>query len=137
LFLLWAVLLLPWLVWVRTVFIGVLFALLLNLASALYLGVFGGHFWFDVELDWMAASLLLALVNAALLALWECAESHFDDPWRIGPRALAPALAAWLVVGTMAGIDGSGGMVWPALTGLLAGAFIYAVYTACRSDLAM
>ncbi|NYT84525.1 GDYXXLXY domain-containing protein [Pollutimonas harenae] len=137
LFLLWAVLLLPWLVWVCTVFIGVLFGLLLNLAAALYLDVFGGHFWFDIALDWMAASLLMALMNAVLLAMWECAGSRFDDAWRIGPRALATALAGWLVVAMIAGIDGPNSIGGLASIGLLACALIYGVYTAWRSDLAM
>lgn len=137
LFLLWAVLLLPWLVLVRTVFIGVLFGLLLNLAAILYLDVFGGNFWFSAELDWMAASLLLALMNAVLLALWECARSQFDDGWRIGPRALATALAGWLVVATIAGFDAPAGVVWPASIGLLACALMYGIYTMWRSDMAM
>src|SRR5690606_38724138 len=79
LFLLWAVLLLPWLLVVRTVFLGMLCALLLNLAAALYLNVFNGRFWFGATLHWTTAGLLLALMNAVLLALWERAVILLGD----------------------------------------------------------
>ncbi|NYT58541.1 GDYXXLXY domain-containing protein [Alcaligenaceae bacterium] len=137
LFLLWAVLLLPWLVLVRTVFMGILCGMLLNLAAALYLDVFGGHFLFNVSLDWMAASLLLAFMNAALLGLWEWAQPRCDDVWRIGPRALASALAGWLIVAAFAGFDAQGGPILPALIGLAACALMYGIYTAWRPDPAM
>ena len=137
LFLFWAVLLLPWLVLVRTIFMGVLCGLLLNLAAALYLDVFGGHFLFNISLDWMTASLLLALMNAALLGLWEWAQPRFDDTWRIGPRALASALAGWLIVAAFAGFDAHSGPVLAALIGLAACALMYGIYTSWRPDPAM
>src|SRR5690606_16273414 len=127
LFLLWAVLLLPWLVLVRTVFMGVLCGLLLNLAAALHLDIFGGHFLFNLSLAWMAASLLLALMNAVLLGLWEWAQPRFDDVWRIGPRALASAMAGWLIVAAFAGFDLHGGPVQPALIGLAVCALMYGI----------
>ncbi|MDS1139832.1 GDYXXLXY domain-containing protein [Pusillimonas sp. SM2304] len=137
LFLLWAVLILPWLLAARTVFLGMLFALLLNLAAALYLNMLDGRFWFGATPHWASAGLLLALMNAVLLALWERAGALLDDPWRIGPRALAAAMAGWLIVAAMAGFDMQNGPAAPAAIGLMAMALMYRVYTAWRPDLAM
>src|SRR5690606_13311387 len=62
LFLLWAVLLIPWLLVMRTVFLAVLCAVLLNVAAALYLGIYEARLWLGLS-SWVGASLLVALMN--------------------------------------------------------------------------
>src|SRR5690606_19457676 len=93
-FLAWAALLIPWLLTQHTVFLGLLFAVVLNTALGLYLGVHDGGIWRGFG-GWTSAALLAALLNAMLLAAWERCIAYFDDGWRIGPRVLATAVAGW------------------------------------------
>jgi uncharacterized membrane protein/uncharacterized membrane-anchored protein len=138
LFLLWAVLLLPWLLATHTVFLALLFAVLLNVSLALYLymwiGSLDGWGWLAV-LDPQASALLLAGLDLVLLAAWEAAIDRLDDRWRTGPRLLLAAVAGWLVVATLArGLDG-GGVTMTALAGVLVMAACYIAYTRWRADL--
>src|SRR5690606_20454271 len=128
---------LPWLLVVRTVFLGCLCALLLNLAGGLYLSLFDEWFWFDSLWHWVGAGLLLALMNTVLLALWEWAGARLGDTWRIGPRALSTAVVGWLVVAALAGFDTRFGPAASVVIGLMAMALMYWVYTALRPDLAV
>lgn len=133
LFLGWAVLLLPWLLTVHTVFLGLLFALVLNTALALYMDVHGLGIW---GLDgWAAGALLAALLNAVLLALYERCIAWFGDAWRIGPRALSAALAGWLLVAAFAGSGSSGGPIGYSILGWAVLAAMYLAYARWRSDL--
>lgn len=136
LFLLWAVLLIPWLVVMRTVFLAVLFAVLLNVAAALYLGIYEARLWLGLS-SWVGASLLVALMNAALLVLWEYGIAWLDDRWRVGPRMLGTGALAWLIAATLAALDSHMGAFAIAVPGLLATGLMYWVYTSKRSDLAM
>ncbi|KAA0891152.1 GDYXXLXY domain-containing protein [Pusillimonas sp. ANT_WB101] len=134
LFLLWAALLLPWLLVLRTVMLGLLFAVLLNVGLALYLGVSGLWFWPDGH-SWHNVMLVMALVNVVLLAVAEASLPYFKDSWRVGPRTLGMAVAGWLAAlalgeGLISGITS----VVPGLLVTLVG---YVVYTRWRRDLAM
>lgn len=136
LFFLWAVLLIPWLLVMRTVFLGVLCAVLLNVAAALYLDIYGALSWWGWS-AWVEASLLVALMNVALLVLWEYGIAWLDDRWRVGPRMLGAGALAWLIVATLAGLDSHMGVLGIAIPGLFATGLMYWVYTSKRSDLAM
>jgi len=138
LFLLWAVLLLPWLLATRTVFLALLLAVLLNVSLALYLylwfGDLGGWGWLAV-LDPRASALLLAGLDLTLLVVWEAAVDRLDDRWRVGPRLLLAAVAGWLFVAALAtGLDDSG-VILTALAGMAVMAACYVAYTRWRSDL--
>lgn len=136
LFFTWAALLTPWVLTLHTVFLGLLFVAVLNTALALYLGMHDGGIWWGMG-AWSTSALLVALFHAGLLAAWERFVRHFDDPWRIGPRVLAIALAAWLVVAAFAGLDTSAGPIGMSLIGWAALAVVYVVYTRVRSDMAI
>lgn len=136
LFLAWAVLLLPWLLTQHTVFLGLLFAVVLNTALGLYLGVHGGGIWLGFG-GWTGSALLAALLNALLLAAWERFIAHFGDAWRIGPRVLSAAVAAWLVAAALAAIDTRAGPIGISLVGWAGLALIYLAYTRLRPDLAI
>src|SRR3546814_13244266 len=88
LFIWWFALLLPWLLVVRTVFLGLLCTLLLNLGLASYLDM-DGSAWFGLSSPWLETGLLLALANAFMLFAWERNISHLDDSWRLGSRTPA------------------------------------------------
>lgn len=136
LFLLWAVLLMPWLLIIRTVFLAMLCAVLLNTAAALYLDVFGARLWFVFLPSWMALSLLLALLNLTLLFAWECGIGWLDDRWRIGPRSLGAAAFAWLVAASMAALSTPSS--WATIVpGMIATALVAWIYVHKRPDLAM
>lgn len=136
LFLLWAVLLMPWLLIMRTVFLAMLCAILLNTAAVLYLDVFGAPLWFGFRLSWTALSLQLAALNLGLLFLWECGIGWLDDRWRIGPRSLGAAALAWLVAASMAALSTPD--IWAIIVlGMLATASVAWIYTRKRPDLAM
>ncbi|TFL11537.1 DUF4401 domain-containing protein [Pusillimonas caeni] len=136
LFLAWAALLIPWLLTQHTVFLGLLFAVVLNTALGLYLGVHDGGIWRDFG-GWTSAALLAALLNAVLLAAWERCIAYFDDGWRIGPRILAMAVAGWLVAAAFAGIDSRAGPIGISILGWAVLATMYLAYTRLRSDLAI
>ncbi|HUH88001.1 MAG TPA: GDYXXLXY domain-containing protein [Pusillimonas sp.] len=134
LFLTWALLLLPWLVTLHTVFIGLLFAAVLNTALCLYIGVHSGGIWFGWG-TWTSSALVAALLNVVLLTLYEVFARFFNDPWRIAARALATAIAGWLVAAALGAIDTGAGPIGMSLIGWLVLAAIYLVYTRLRSDL--
>ncbi|TEA77021.1 GDYXXLXY domain-containing protein [Allopusillimonas ginsengisoli] len=139
LFLLWAVLLLPWLLTMRTVFLALLFAVLLNVALGLYLSQDGGSMlwrWLTGLTD-SYSSLVLAALNLALLLGWELAQRQLDDRWRIGPRALAAASIGWWLLATMAVEIDQGSALVVAVPGLALMAGLYAIYTRLRPDLAL
>lgn len=134
LFLLWAVLLLPWLLALRTVILGLLVAFLVNIGLARYLGVSGTWLWLD-SVGWHGVALFMALVNLALLGAAEASLRHFRDNWRAGPRALGMALAGWLVAaGASGGSLANAASIAPGLLVSLAGYWVYARW---RRDLAM
>lgn len=137
LFLWWLVLLLPWLLVVRTVFLGLLCAALLNLGVASYLDAMGGWEMFGSSAIWLEAGVLLALANAAMVFAWERCIRHLDDKWRIGPRVLACAAAGWLLIAALACLDSETGPVLVVVPGLMACALLYRVYAGRRVDLAM
>ncbi|TKR56627.1 DUF4401 domain-containing protein [Allopusillimonas ginsengisoli] len=134
LFLLWAALLVPWLLVLRTVMLGLLFALLLNVGLALYLGVSGLWFWPDGH-SWNTIMLVMALVNVVLLVAAEASLQYFKDNRRVGPRALGMAVAGWLIALAVGeGLISGFTSIVPGLLVTLAG---YVVYTRWRRDLAM
>ncbi|MFW7340631.1 GDYXXLXY domain-containing protein [Pollutimonas sp. H1-120] len=137
LFLWWLVLLLPWLLVVRTVFLGLLCAALLNLGVASYLDAMGGWAMFGASAIWLEAGVLLALANAAMVFAWERCIRHLDDTWRIGPRVLACAAAGWLLIAALACLDSETGPVLVVVPGLMACALLYKIYTGRWTDLAM
>ncbi|MBP6019655.1 MAG: GDYXXLXY domain-containing protein [Burkholderiaceae bacterium] len=131
LFLLWALLLLPWLVSLHTVVLGLLVALLFNIAAVLYFDAMDTSI-----LGWIASTqssmaVFMVLLNLLMLATWESALRRLDDGWRIGPRVLGAVIVAW--------------MAWASLTddlvSALGGLALMAVavwfYTQRRRDLAM
>jgi len=136
LFLAWAILLIPWLLTQHTVFLGLLFAVVLNTALGLYLGVHDGGIWRSFG-GWAGPALLAALLNAFLLAGWERCIAYFGDDWRIGPRILATAIAAWLVVAAFTGIESRSGPIGLSVIGWAALVVMYLAYTRLRHDLAI
>jgi uncharacterized membrane protein/uncharacterized membrane-anchored protein len=139
LFLWWAVLLVPWLVALPSVFLGMLCAVLLNTSAALYLGIYGGGF-VPGHSQWLVAGLLLAAMNGLLLALWEAGSRWLGDHWRIGGRGLALFVLGWLLVSALAAAnsDGSALVAWAgAAPGLLAAALMARVYALRRVDMAI
>ena len=101
LFLLWAVLLLPWLLGLRTLFLGVLLAVLLNLSAVLSFEHVMNRGWWSGGLGNASFFLGLALLNGVLLLLAERYAQQFEDRWRISPRLAAMAMMAWLYVGLL------------------------------------
>ncbi len=138
LFLLWALLLIPWLLARPGVFLGLLCACLANVAAALYLGIFGSGVFGAILGDTPAAGgILLAGLNILLLALWEAAAGRLGDAWRIGPRALLMTAGGWLLAAQLAVLDADFA-AWRlmGLGGLLAAAANY-LYSVRKPDLAM
>lgn len=136
LFLTWAVLLIPWVFTLHTVFLGLLFVAVLNTSWALYMGMHGDGGWWGMG-SWPISALLAALFNGALLAAWERFIGRFDDSWRVGPRVLATVVAAWLIVAAFAALDSTAGPIGMSLTGWAALAVMYVAYTRLRADLAI
>lgn len=133
LFLLWAVLLIPWLIALHTIVLALLCATLLNTTAALYFDVSGG--WLDVLSGWAEAGLLLALLNLMLWILWERGTAWLNDRWRIGPRVLGAAALVWLVTANIAASESS---LWAfIIPSMLAMALMAWVYIRQRPDLAM
>lgn len=123
LFALWTVLIIPWVFTVRSVFLSVLFLVLIN--TALYL-------WIDVaRLGWFGRSyttqtLLALAVNAVLLLAAETVWRARHDPWRILPRVAALAVSFFIGAQVMEG---------DFLLGLVLFLALYAIYHYRRPDL--
>jgi len=126
LFFWWAALLLPWLVILRTVFLALLWIVLVNATLGLLL--FNGA-WPSGSLPLM---LLAALVNAILLGLLEGFGARLRDVWRIGPRAALAALLIWLIAVQLQSLSHL-----VALLGLGVLASVAYAYARWRFDLAM
>lgn len=100
LFALWTVLIIPWVFTVRSVFLSVLWLVLIN--TALYL-------WIDVtRLGWFdrtyTSQTLMALgANAILLLAAETIWRARQDPWRILPRVAAIAVGFFIGTQLMEG----------------------------------
>lgn len=109
LFMWWAVLLVPWLFSMHTVFFGLLIALLLNIVAVLYFDASQAGGWPWLELDASSLGLLLLATNALMLALWERLSGYLEDHWRIGQRVLAISAGAWAVGASVA--DGDAGLL--------------------------
>ncbi|NYT64359.1 GDYXXLXY domain-containing protein [Alcaligenaceae bacterium] len=97
LFLLWALLLVSWLVSVHTVILGLLVALLINIAAVLYFDALSTSIWRWITSSQLSMAALMVLINLLMLAAWESALRYLDDRWRIGPRVLGGVLVAWVV----------------------------------------
>ncbi|WP_397474176.1 GDYXXLXY domain-containing protein [Pusillimonas sp.] len=136
LFLAWAVLLVPWLLAMRTVFLALLLAVVLNTGLALFLDTHAGGILPSFG-GWAGCALLVAVLNAALLALYEHFEAYFGDAWRVGPRVLSAAVAGWLVLAAFSGIDSQAGPIGYSIVGWAALAVMYLIYTRRRADLAI
>lgn len=123
LFALWTVLIIPWVFTVRSVFLSVLWLVLIN--TAFYL-------WIDVaRLDWFGRSytsqtLLALAVNALLLLAAETIWRARHDPWRIVPRVVAIAVGFFIGAQVMEGNF---------LLGLALFLALYGVYRYRRPDL--
>lgn len=123
LFALWTVLIIPWVFTVRSVFLSVLWLVLIN--TAFYL-------WIDVaRLDWFGRSyttqtLLALAVNALLLLAAETIWRARHDPWRIVPRVAAIAVGFFIGAQVMEGNF---------LLGLALFLALYGVYRYRRPDL--
>ena len=123
LFALWTVLIIPWVLTVRSVFLSVLWLVLINMAF---------YLWIDVaRLNWFGRSyttqtLLALAVNALLLLAAETIWRARHDPWRILPRVAA------IAVGFFIGAQVMGGNF---LLGLALFLALYGVYRYRRPDL--
>ncbi|QFY76311.1 DUF2157 domain-containing protein [Alcaligenes faecalis] len=123
LFALWTVLIIPWVFTVRSVFLSVLWLVLIN--TALYL-------WIDVtRLGWFertyTSQTLMALgVNALLLLAAETIWRARHDPWRILPRVAAIAVGFFIGAQVMEG---------DFLLGLVLFLALYGIYHYRRPDL--
>ena len=123
LFALWTVLIIPWVFTVRSVFLSVLWLVLIN--TALYL-------WIDVaRLGWFGRSyttqtLLALAVNALLLLAAETIWRTRHDPWRIVPRVAAIAVGFFIGAQVMEGNF---------LLGLVLFLVLYGIYHYRRPDL--
>lgn len=123
LFALWTVLIIPWVFTVRSVFLSVLWLVLIN--TALYL-------WIDVaRLGWFGRSyttqtLLALAVNALLLLAAETIWRARHDQWRIVPRVAAIAVGFFIGAQVMEGNF---------LLGLVLFLVLYGIYHYRRPDL--
>lgn len=141
LFLLWAVLITPWLLLMRSVFLALLWAALLNLSLWLIVDQGLTHrllAWWGAEPTAAAAFLLVGL-NAGLLVLAECLGRRLQDPWRLIRRALAMAVLGWAFIAAWQGMWMSPHRAiasgqWAALAAV---AVLYGVYAYWRRDLAI
>ncbi|CAM5184743.1 hypothetical protein CDEN61S_04021 [Castellaniella denitrificans] len=134
LFLAWAVLILPWLVAVRSWFLALLWAALLNLALWLFLDGTSPSAWWRWGASVPPSAWLLGL-DGVLLALAECLRPVWRDPWRLIRRALAAATLAWAVAVAAQGavLDGTGDAGLLAL-GLVPVLAVYGVHARWRPD---
>ncbi|QVQ25399.1 GDYXXLXY domain-containing protein [Achromobacter deleyi] len=117
----WALLLLPWALAAGSQAVWLLWALVLNVAAALWLGerVFNWLIIFDGP---GVPSLFMAALNLLLLLGWELAASHRRASTVFGPRILAAIAISVLVLALMFGdfvLRGLGtynGIAWVAAT---------------------
>lgn len=143
LFFAWAMLLLPWLVLLRSAVLALLWVLLLNLTYVTWAGTSSILWWGD----WFGLALML--LNGALLALAEGLRTWLRDPWHLARRVLAGCgVLFWacsaIMQGSFGGLDGWGsdglwqwqGTVGPGL-GVLAIGAVYVFYARVRRDLAV
>ncbi|MGA0582638.1 MAG: GDYXXLXY domain-containing protein, partial [Castellaniella sp.] len=133
-FLAWAVLILPWLAAVRSVFLALLWAALLNLSLWLFLDGATPSVW-----GWWGASIpssawLLGL-NGVLLALADFLRPVWREARHLTRRALAAATLAWAVAVAAQGavLDGAGAIGLLAL-GLIPVLAVYGVHVRWRPD---
>lgn len=134
LFLAWAVLILPWLAAVRSVFLALLWAALLNLALWLFLGGPTLSAWWRWGASIPSSAWLLGL-NAVLLIAAECLWPARRDPWRLIRRALAAATLAWAVaVAAQGAVMGGPGDIGLLELGLIPVLAVYGAYTRWRPD---
>lgn len=135
LFALWAALALPWALAGRNALLWLLWAAVLNVAVALWLGLHPRS-WFG---DW-DTGVLLGVLDLALLAAWEVAPSRWPEfHGRSGPRMLAAAALCGLTVNSLADVFEGARHELGAATGvwLLAVLALGHVYLRRRVDLAI
>jgi uncharacterized membrane-anchored protein len=130
--------LLPWLAAAHTVFLGLLWVLVLDTGLVLYIGAMLDST--GLMLGTLAGACLgLAVLNGVLLLGWERLIRLFDDRWRIGPRVLGTVIVAALIVALLGCLDsGSGyGLHYVFGAGLVALAAMYWIYSYKCFDPAM
>lgn len=134
LFLAWAVLILPWLAAVRSVFLALLWAALLNLSLWLFLDGPTPSAWGRWGVSIPSSAWLLGL-NGVLLALAESLRPVWRDARHLVRRALAAATLAWAVAVAAQGAaqDGAGAVGLLAL-GLVPVLAVYGVHVRWRPD---
>ncbi len=134
LFLAWAVLILPWLAAVRSVFLALLWAALLNLSLWLFLDGPTPSAWGRWGASIPSSAWLLGL-NGVLLALAESLRPVWRDARHLTRRALAAATLAWAVAVAAQGavLDGAGAIGLLAL-GLIPVLAVYGVHVRWRPD---
>lgn len=90
----WGVLLLPWVLLVRTVFLALLWVVVVNVAAVLmqHDGLWGFAPWSGT----FGFALTLALANLLLLVVFEWAVPRLQDAWRVGPRTLLSIVLCWM-----------------------------------------
>lgn len=96
----WAVLLLPWALAAASQVVWLLWALVVNVAMALWLGerVFS---WWGILGATHLPALIMAGLNLAMLAGWELAARRWRASTLVGPRLLAALTIGALVMSTM------------------------------------
>lgn len=136
LFLWWAILLLPWALTAGTVFLGLLWAFVVNFGIILYFHSGGQALWMSLYSPGLEASLILFVVNSGLLMLGELYGQNLGDRWRTGPRLLAAAALGSLVAAVLACLDAPSALPLHAMAAVSAAviALFYWVYTARRQD---
>jgi len=116
----WAALLLPWALVAASQAVWLLWVVVVNVAALLYLGAFGGLFWWAIGPG--LPTLLLAALNLLLLAAWECAAWRWRAGTRVGPRVLAALIIGTLVLAltfgdsVLRGLGSITGAAWVAVT---------------------
>ena len=135
----WALLLLPWLIAVRTVFLGLLWVLLVNIGIVLYFGFADGPMWLPAYRFYLGVCLGLVVLDVVLRWCWEYWIGQFGDRWRIGPRVLGMVVPALLVGAVLMCFDSPGSYLshFVDLLGLGVSGFMAWIYTRIRPDLAM
>ena len=117
----WAVLLLPWALASASQAVWLLWALVLNMAVALWLGerVFT---WFAILDGTGLPNLIMAALNLTLLLGWELTARRWRASTMIGPRVLAAIAISALVLSLMfgdflvRGVGSLNGIAWLAAT---------------------
>lgn len=117
----WALLLLPWALAGASQALWLLWALILNVAVALWLGERLLSWWWSLSGAGFPA-LVLAALNLAMLACWEWVAHHRHVSTRVGPRVLALLAQGVLVAallfdfGALADLASATGIAWIATT---------------------